>query len=136
MLQPPVQELLRVGMHQTNVSQFLAPDDPRVLLAHRGRVRLGVLPIQALMTGRSYCLQRLDKVTTCCHRAGNCFYSLSSIVKTYIIAFCCAACPGGGPMPHLRSAAPQGDEPVIGTPCALTAPIICRSICMRLPVAL
>ena len=73
MLQPPVQELLRVGMHRTNVSQFLAPDDPRVLLAHRGRVRLGVLPIQALMTGRSYCLQRLDRVTTCCHRAGDCF---------------------------------------------------------------
>jgi hypothetical protein len=56
-----------VGMHRTNVSQFLTPDDPRVLLAHRGRVRLGILPIQALMTGRSYCLQRLDKVTRYCH---------------------------------------------------------------------
>ena len=62
-----MQELLRVGMHRSNVSQFLAPDDPRVLLAHRGRVRLGMLPIQALMTGRSYCLQRLDKVAAVLH---------------------------------------------------------------------
>lgn len=56
-----------MGMHRTNVSQFLAPDGPRVLLAHRGRVRLGIMPIQALMTGRSYCLQRLDKVPRHCH---------------------------------------------------------------------
>lgn len=58
-----MQELLRAGMGRNNASQFLAPDHPRVLLAHHRRIRLGVLPIQALMTGRSYCLQRLDRVT-------------------------------------------------------------------------
>lgn len=56
------QELLRVGMHPNNVSKFLAPDNTRVLLAHHGRVRLGVLPVQILMTGRTYNLQRLHQV--------------------------------------------------------------------------
>lgn len=58
-----MKELLRAGIpHARNVSKHLAKDNDRVLLAFRGKIRLGILPTSVLMTGRTYMLQRLDQV--------------------------------------------------------------------------
>ena len=55
------QELLRAGMGK-DICSHTVTNNSRVLAAFRGRIRLGVLPVSVLMTGRSYCLQRLDRV--------------------------------------------------------------------------
>ena len=44
----------------------MTDDNPKVALAFRGRVRLGIMPVSLFMTGRTYCLQRLDKVGALC----------------------------------------------------------------------
>ena len=51
-----------MGIPANDIASHVVADNPRVLAAFRGRVRLGILPVSLLMTGRTYFLQRLDRV--------------------------------------------------------------------------
>ena len=60
-----LQELLRAGIRRDDQKARVTDDNPKVALAFRGRVRLGIMPVSLFMTGRTYSLQRLDKVRKC-----------------------------------------------------------------------
>ena len=61
-MQPPLQVLLRPGINESDVGAHVSPRDDRLLLVANRSLALGVMPVSRFMTGRTYCVQRLDKV--------------------------------------------------------------------------